>query len=65
MHHGLFVGGADVFVFCHGIEAGTGGAGEGVVTYDEGFGITAFEYGEELTEGGTLCGGSCVGGLTE
>ena len=35
------------------------------MTYDEGLGITAFEYGEELTEGGTLCGGSCVGGLTE
>ena len=35
------------------------------MAYDEGFGITAFEYGEELTEGGTLCGGSCVGGLTE
>ena len=35
------------------------------MAYDEGFGITAFEYGEELTEGCTLCGGSCVGGLTE
>ena len=24
------------------------------MTYDEGFGITAFEYGEELTESGTI-----------